>query len=147
MPNLYGLARIGRDAELRSTPAGESVANVSLAFNWGRKGEDGKRPTTWVDGALWGKRAEALAPYLTKGTSVVVTLEDIHIETYTARDQSTGSKIVGRIVGVELAGGGERKEASEPASAPAPRPAPAPKPAPKPAPAGGFSDFDDDIPF
>ena len=42
---LTGLARIGKDAELRYTASNEPVANLSLAFNYGRKGDDGKRPT------------------------------------------------------------------------------------------------------
>jgi single-strand DNA-binding protein len=40
------------------------VANVSLAFTYGKKGDDGKRPTQWVDASLWGQRAESLAPYI-----------------------------------------------------------------------------------
>ena len=40
-----GLARIGKDAEVRYTPGGTAVANVSLAFTFGKKGDDGKRPT------------------------------------------------------------------------------------------------------
>ena len=133
---LYGLARIGRDAELRNTAQGEAVANLSLAFNYGRKGSDGKTPTQWVDGALWGKRAEALAQHLVKGTSVVVTLNDVHIESFEKQDGTTASKMVGRVTEIEFAG------------APAARPTPPPPPPPKPAPSsGGFDDMDADIPF
>lgn len=136
----FGLARIGRDVEVRSTPAGESVANVSLAFTYGRKGSDGKRPTQWVDGALWGKRADALAQYLTKGTLVAVTLEDVAIQTFEKQDGSTASKLVGKITAIDLAG--SPKDAA--AAPPPPPPPPKPKPA---APTGGFDDMDDDIPF
>ena len=34
---LTGLARIGKDAGLRYTASNEPVANLSLAFNYGRK--------------------------------------------------------------------------------------------------------------
>ncbi|SOY65641.1 Single-stranded DNA-binding protein [Cupriavidus phytorum] len=137
MIQLFGLARLGRDAELRSTSGGDSVASLSLAFNYGRKGDDGKKPTQWVDGSIWGKRAEALAPYLTKGSLVTVTIEDAHIETFKKSDGSEGTKLIGRVTAIDLAGGGERQAA--PAPAPAPR-------QPQRAPAGGSS-FDDDIPF
>lgn len=138
--NGFGLARIGRDAELRRTPQGEAVINLSLAFTYGRKGEDGKRPTQWVDGSLWGKRAELLAEYLTKGTAVSVMLEDVAIQTFEKQDGSTSSKLVGRVANIELAG--------SPTQAQKPAPAPAPAPKPKPAPSGGFDDFDEDsIPF
>lgn len=140
MSKMFGLARLGRDAEIRTTSQGESVATLALAFSYGRKGSDGKRPTQWVDGALWGKRAEALAPYLLKGGLVSVLLEDVHIETYQGKN-GEASKLVGRVVDVELAGGGERTASP----APAPRAAPAPRPAPS---AGsGFEDMTDDVPF
>jgi single-strand DNA-binding protein len=141
MIQLFGLARIGRDAELRSTSNGDQVASVSLAFNYGRKGQDGKRPTQWVDGAIWGQRAEALAPYLTKGTAVAVTFEDAHIETFKKSDGSEGTKLAGRITSIDLAGGGEQRQAS---------PAPAPAQRQQPRTGGqrdGFDDIDDRIPF
>lgn len=132
---LYGIARIGRDTTIRHTQQGEAVAGLSLAFSYGRKGEDGKTPTNWVDGSLWGKRAEALAQHLVKGVSVMVTLNDVHIESFTKQDGTVASKMVGRVTEIEFAGA--------PAAA---RPAPPPPP-PKPAAPSGFEDLSDDIPF
>lgn len=103
MIQLFGLARVGRDVEVRRTTNDQAVASVSLAFSYGRKDADNKRPTTWVDGALWGQRAETLAPYLTKGTLVAVTLEDAHIETFRKQDNSEGVKLTGRITAIEFA--------------------------------------------
>ena len=134
----FGLARLGRDAEIRTTSNGEQVATLALAFSYGRKGSDGKRPTQWVDGVLWGKRAEALAPYLLKGGLVSVSLEDVHVETFEGKN-GPGHKLAARVVDVELAGGGERTAA----------PAPAPRPTPRPpaSASSGFDDMDSDIPF
>jgi single-strand DNA-binding protein len=137
MPSYFGLAKLGRDAELRYTNTGEPVANLALAFTYGRKGDDGKRPTQWVDATIWGKRAEAMSPYLTKGTSVSVIVEEAHIETYKKRDGSEGFKLVGRVSALDFAGSPQTG-------------APAEKPAPKPAPAesgGSLADMDSDIPF
>ncbi len=139
----FGLARIGRDVELRRTGGGDAVASLSLAFSYGRKGEDGKRPTQWVDAALWGKRAEALAPYLLKGGLVAVTLEEVHIETFQGSN-GPGHKLVGKVLDIELAGGGEKPSATRPSPAPAAR-APAPQRAA--APVSSFDDMDSDIPF
>ena len=136
----FGLARLGRDAEIRTTSQGESVATLALAFSYGRKGSDGNRPTQWVDAALWGKRAEALAPYLLKGGLVSVSLEDVHIETFEGKN-GPGHKLAARVVDVELA---SPKQAG---AAPAPRQAPAPRPAPAPSGGHGFEDMGDDIPF
>lgn len=108
MAKMYGLARIGRDAELRFTPSGEAVANLSLAFSYGKK-ENGNRSTQWVDGSLWGRRAEALAQYLTKGTMVMVTLDDVHIEEFQGKN-GPGHKLAGRIEGVEFAGGSQQQD-------------------------------------
>ena len=57
---LIGLARLGRDAEAR-TVGDNVVANLSLAFDYYDPKAEKKRSTTWVDAALWGKQAEAVA--------------------------------------------------------------------------------------
>ena len=144
----FGLARLGRDAEIRETKDGKVVASLSLAFSYGRKGDDGKRPTQWVDASLWDKRAEALAPYLLKGGLVSVTLADVCIQAFTKADGTPMSKLVARVMEIELAGGGEQRA---PAAAPAApvRQAPAPRQALRAAPVSstGFDDMSDDIPF
>lgn len=140
----FGLARLGRDCELRYTPDGTAVANLSLAFSYGRKGEDGKRPTQWLEGAVFGKRAEALAPYLLKGGLVSVTLEDTHIETFKSRDGTPGTKLTARVLAIDLAGG---STAAAPASTQPPARAAAPARQPAPQTGTSFDDLDDDIPF
>lgn len=66
---------ITRDVELRSTGGGLSVANFTVAVNDRRKnqqtGEWEDRPN-FIDCTMLGKRAEALAQYLTKGTKVSI---------------------------------------------------------------------------
>lgn len=131
----FGLARIGRDVEIRATAQGESVAGLALAFTYRAKGE---KCTQWVEASLWGKRAEALAPYLKKGGLISVTIDDVHIETYQGRD-GQGTKLVGCVSDVELAGGVDKATSN-----PAPRQAPAAKPTSA---GSGFEDMDDDVPF
>ena len=143
--NGFGLARIGRDAELRKTQSGESVLNLSLAFSYGRKGDDGRRPTQWVDATMWGKRAEALAPYLQKGGLVSVTLEEVRIETFTGKNGES-HKLAARVVDIELAGG-SKDGSKDGSAAPAPQRAPAPPRATSAPASSGFQDMDDDIPF
>lgn len=125
--------RIGNDPQVRFTQKGDAVMSLSLAYNYGRKGDDGKKPTQWLDASLWGKQAEALQPFLQKGGQIVATVDDLHIEQYEGKN-GPGHKLVGRIAGLELVGGkpeGNREPAREPARA-----------------AGnGFEDMDDDVPF
>ncbi len=145
--------RIGNDPELRYTPGDNSTAvlNLSLACNYGRKdATTGKRPTQWVDATLWGKQAEALAPYLVKGGEVTVTLDDLHMQEFQrSGGAGVGFKLAGRISNLKLVGGAPQ-QAANPQSArqPAPRPQQqnnqqqaAAKPAPD------FAAYDDDIPF
>lgn len=137
-----GLARIGKDAEVRYTPGGAAVANVSLAFTYGKKGDDGKRPTQWVDASLWGQRAESLAPYIKKGGQIVAYLEDVSIQTYVKGDGTQATKMVARLVDLEFVSGGEQ---AEPRQA-APQRQQERQPAPQ-SQGSGFDDMDDDIPF
>jgi len=139
MAQLIGLARLGRDAELRSTQDGTPVASLSLAMDY-RAGRE--KATQWVDGALYGKQADALAQYLVKGKLICVTLDDVHIAEFEKRDGTSGTKLVGRVSKLELAGGG--RDDGERTAPPVQRQAP--KPPPKSS-ASGFDDMDDDIPF
>ena len=133
---LTGLCRLGRDAELKFTANDQPVANLSLAFNYGRAVE-GQRPTQWIDAALFGERAKVLAQYLTKGTAICVTLDNPHIETYQKKDGTTGSKLVAMVGSLEFAGSrGDAEPRQE-----------APKPAAKPTLPGGIQDLNEDIPF
>lgn len=132
MPTLSGMARVGRDAEVRDAN-GTSACNLSLAFNVRVKNE---RTTTWLDASLWGKQAEALAPYLVKGAVVSVTVNDVHLQQFTKADGTTATKLSGRVIDIEL---GPKTDAAAP-----PPPPPPPKPAPRPAVAD--DDFSD-VPF
>lgn len=97
-----GLARIGKDSEVRYTPDGTAVTNVSLVFIYGKKDDNGKRKTQWVDASLWGQRVESLVPYLTKGKQIVVYLEDVHIQNYTKVDGTQSIKMAARIIDLEF---------------------------------------------
>jgi single-strand DNA-binding protein len=70
MKNLTIAGNIGKSAELRNTGSGDQVAGFSVAVDDGFG--DNKR-TLWFDVSIWGKRAETLAPMLTKGGKVCVT--------------------------------------------------------------------------
>lgn len=156
---LIGLARLGKDAELRFTGDGTPVASLSLAFNYGKKDNQGKRPTQWVDGSLWGDRAESLIDHLKKGTALVVYLEDPHIETYQKNGGGEGYKLAARVASLEFAGSsndnaqrqqGQGQAPAQRPSAPGNQPAQrqaAPRPAPAPSKTGFDDDMDGDIPF
>ena len=70
------VGRLTRDLDERDfayTPAGTARANISIAVNRSRKqGEQWVDETSFFDITLWGKTAENLRPYLTKGKQVAV---------------------------------------------------------------------------
>lgn len=137
-----GLVRLGRDADLRDAN-GTPVANLALAYNYGKK-ENGEQPTQWVQASLWGKRAEALAQYLTKGTAIVVTLSDLHVRMY-EKDGQQRAALNARVDDVEFVG---KQGDGQPTQRQQPSPQPQPEPQLQGGGAGGFSDdLDDDIPF
>ena len=148
MAQLSGVFRLGRDAELRRTPSGETVTTLALAFNWGQRQEDGTRPAQWVEASLWGKRAESLAPYLLKGGQIYAVLSDPHIEQYEGRN-GAGVKLSARVLDVELVGG-KPQAVSDTGRQPQrqDRPTqPQQHTSKQAAPSSGFEDMDSDIPF
>ena len=66
------VGNLGRDAEVRFTPGGSPVASFSIATteNWTSKDGQRQEKTEWHRIVLWGKQAETLQPYLTKGKQI-----------------------------------------------------------------------------
>lgn len=64
---------LGRDAEVKVTASGQSVAAFSMATTekWVKDGEK-KEKTEWHRIVLWGRQADTLQPYLTKGKQIYV---------------------------------------------------------------------------
>ena len=122
---------LGRDAEVKYLNNGDPICNFSVADSQGRD-----KPTIWWNCTLYGKRAEALSQYLTKGQSVTV------VGTVTEREwqDKEGNKRKSmdvRVSEIALQGGRRDAEPQEERRQ-APKPAPAPQ---------GFDDMDDQIPF
>jgi single-strand DNA-binding protein len=68
------VGNLGRDAELRYTPGGAAVATLNLATTevWNDKAGQKQEKTEWHRVILWGKTAESLSEYLTKGKQIYV---------------------------------------------------------------------------
>lgn len=165
------IGNLGRDPEVRYTPSGAAVCNVSVATtrNWKDKNSGDKvEETEWHRVVFYDRLAEIAGEYLKKGRSVYV---EGRLKTRKWQDKDGKDNYTTEIVaenmqllgGREGGGGGggygggrdsggdegfsrEPAESSRPAArsaAPAPR-APAPAPSKS---STGFDDMDDDIPF
>jgi single-strand DNA-binding protein len=122
---MIGMARLGNDPEVRYTPDGKPVMDMSLAFNYGRK-VNGQQPSQWISATMWGDRCEKLKPYLSKGQLVFVSMTEPHIEEYKRKDGTTGVSLRARVGELEFAGS-RPEQKSEPKIA--------------------LDDLDDDVPF
>lgn len=94
MPHLNKVMLLGnltRDPELRATPKGTSVAQFGLAINRLYKSEDGesREETTFVDLEAWGRQAEVISRYLTKGSPCLVEGR-LRLDTW--EDKASGEK-------------------------------------------------------
>ena len=63
--------RLGADPELRYTQAGTAVARFNLAVER-NMGKDKEKETDWLTVVAWGKKAEFVANYLSKGRKVLI---------------------------------------------------------------------------
>ena len=141
------VGNLGRDAELRYTPGGAAVATINMATTevWNDKSGQRQEKTEWHRVVLWGKTAESLNEYLTKGKQIYV---EGRLQTRQWDDKDGNKRYTTEIRGdriVLLGGGGGRGggggSRSESAGGGADFGGPAP------APEGSAPLTDDDIPF
>jgi single-strand DNA-binding protein len=71
---LFIIGRLGKDPESRTTKAGSATANFSVAHNRKYTNSNGVlvKETTWFNVTAWGKQADAIIKYLSKGSKVAV---------------------------------------------------------------------------
>lgn len=164
------IGNLGRDPEVRYTPNGAAICNVTIATsrNWKDKNSGEKvEETEWHRVVFFDRMAEIAGEYLKKGRPVYVEgrlktrkwTDKDGVEKYTTEIMAENMQLLGGrdgggggeegggggySRGAQGGGGAERAERPE-RSAPAARPA-ASKPAPSKS-STGFDDMDDDIPF
>ncbi len=84
------MGNLTRDPELRYTPQGTAVVDLSLAINSVRgRGDDRKEETVFVDVTVWDRMAENCNEYLAKGRPVLV---EGRLRQDTWEDRETGKK-------------------------------------------------------
>ncbi len=94
MANLNKVMLIGnltRDPELRYTPKGTAVADISLAINriWTNEQNARQEETIFVEVTLWGRQAELAQQYLSKGRMAYI---EGRLQMDTWDDKETGKK-------------------------------------------------------
>ena len=92
------VGNLGRDPEMRYTPGGQAVTNISVATNRRYTDSSGEQrdETVWFRVSVWGKQAEATNQYLSKGRQVLVegrliADENGNPKTFSRQDGTTGT--------------------------------------------------------
>lgn len=137
MNSITLCGNLGKDAEMRYLNNGDPVCSFSVADTQGKD-----KPTIWWNCSLFGKRAESLQQYLTKGQTVTV-IGAVSERSYTDKNGQERKAMAVRVTDVALQGG-KREE-------PLQRAASVQRKAPV-AVGGGFDDMqsdniNDEIPF
>jgi single-strand DNA-binding protein len=102
------MGNLTRDAELRYISTGSAVLEFGLAVNrtYKSQGSDElKEETCFVEIVLWGRRAEAVAQYLTKGKPLFVEGR-LQLDQWEAPDGQKRSKLRVVAENIEFIGGG-----------------------------------------
>ena len=96
-----------RDPECRYIPSGTAVSDVGLAVNDRRKTPSGEwvDETTFVDITLWGRPAEVVAEFCTKGSPLLVEGR-LKLDTWETEGQKRSKlKVVGERIQLLSSGG------------------------------------------
>jgi single-strand DNA-binding protein len=116
MNNITIAGKLGKDSEVRYLPNGDPLCSFSVADDFVAQGN---KHTIWWNCSLFGKRAESLSQYLTKGQAVTVSGSVTERE-WTDKDGNKRKSMDVRVNDVALQGG-KREAAPAPAGrAPAP---------------------------
>jgi len=139
------VGNLGRDPEVRYSPSGAAICNVSIATtsSWKDKASGEKREETeWHRVVFYNRLAEIAGEYLKKGRPVYI---EGRLKTRKWQDKDTGAdKFTTEIVADQLQLLGNREGAPAAGGTSTPRPAAAGAGS---APSPNFADMDDDIPF
>jgi len=88
---VFLMGNLTRDPEVRYTPKGTAIANIGLAVNrvWTTESGEKKEEVTFVDVEVWGRQAETMGQYLSKGRPVFI---EGRLKLDTWDDKETGQK-------------------------------------------------------
>ena len=73
MNNVSLVGRLTKDPELRTISSGNTTVSFTVAVNRQFTNANGEREADFINCVVWGKSAENLAKYCTKGSQVAVT--------------------------------------------------------------------------
>lgn len=138
---VHLIGNAGRDPEVRYSPSGTAVANLSLASSRSWKNKDGEKQeeTEWHRVVFYDKLAEIVGEYVKKGKTLYV---EGRLKTRKWQDKEGRDIYTTEVIAEQMQLLGGREEAAAPPARSAP---PGRAPA-KPVEKTAFDDMDDDLP-
>jgi single-strand DNA-binding protein len=123
------MGNLTRNPQLRYTPSQQPVCEFGIAINRKWKGQDGQQhdEATFVDCTAWGRSAETICKYLTKGSPLFVDGR-LTYRQWDGPDGKKKSKLEVTVMGFQFLGGprgggpgaaGASAERAAPSAAPA----------------------------
>lgn len=141
---------LGKDPEVRYSADGKAIANISIATSekWKDKnsGQQNEK-TEWHQVCAFGRLAEIMGEYLTKGSQVYI---EGKIQTRKWQDKNGQDRYSTEIVAnqMQMLGGGRKQQGGNGGDVDGyPKNSAQPNPTSESSGGSNFDDFDDDIPF
>ncbi|HQT25166.1 MAG: single-stranded DNA-binding protein [Burkholderiales bacterium] len=135
------IGNLGKDPDVRYTPEGTAITNITLATteNWKDKNGEKQEKTEWHHVVFFGKLAEIAGEYLTKGSQIYV---EGRIRTRKWQDKEGQDRYTTEIVAgiMQMLGGRRNAPDGSNSSAEPLHSGPLQQ-------ASGFDGMDDDIPW
>ena len=92
------MGNLTRDPEIRYISSGMAVTDIGLAVNDRRKNANGEwvEEVTFVDVTLWGRTAEVVGEYLSKGSPVFIEGR-LKLDTWEDKERPEAIEVEGRL--------------------------------------------------
>lgn len=114
MNKVILVGRLTKDPELKKTPSGASVVNFTIAVNRTFANANGEREADFINCVVWGKVAENLAAYQSKGSLIGV---DGRIQTRNYEDSNQKRVFITEVVAENIQFiGSNKKENNQPSN-------------------------------
>lgn len=85
MNKVILMGRLTRDPEVKNTTTGKAVATFTLAVDRRFKNKDGQKEADFINIVVWGKQAEFVGQYLSKGSQIGVSGR-LQVRSYDGQD-------------------------------------------------------------
>ena len=114
------MGRMVKDPELKTTNSGKSVCSFRIANDSGYKDASGQNQTNWLDVTAWGKTAEFVCKYFSKGALIAI---DGRLQTRQYQDNNGQNRTAVEIVANNVNFAGSKESTSPAPQSHAQRPA------------------------